>query len=73
MLECAHKLVADMFAADDVQIEVDPVVEVCQQVEDIMTDVQIILPFDIADLQNSDEHELDDVETRAGQVKYKVH
>ena len=68
----AHELFADMFAADDVEIEVDRVVEVRQQIEDLMGNGDIVLPASAADLKSVHDHELDDLQRRAGNVEKKV-
>lgn len=50
-----------MFATDNVQIEIDAVIEIGQQIEDMMRNVDIVLPSGIADLEDTDKHVLDDL------------
>ena len=61
-----------MFAADDVKIEIDRVVEIRQQIEHMFGDGDVILPFGVADSQRVNGHEFDDFETRTGNVKEKI-
>ena len=49
-----------MFATDNVQIEVDAVVEIGQEIEDIMRDIDIVLPSGITDFEGTDKHVFDD-------------
>lgn len=68
----AHEFVANVFAADDVEIEVDGVVQIGQQIEEVGRDRDVVLPFDIAHREHVAEGDLDDFETRAGHVQKQV-
>lgn len=61
-----------MFAADDVKIEIDRVVEIRQQIEHMFGDGDVILPFGVADSQRVNGHKFDDLETGTGNVKEKI-
>ena len=68
----AHELAANVFAADDVEIEVDGVVQIGQQIEEVGGDRDVVLPFGIADVEDVEDGHLDDFETRAGHVQKQV-
>lgn len=61
-----------MFPTDDVEIEIDRIVEIRQEIEDLLGNRDVVLPSNTADLKGMHDHELDDFQRRARNVKKKI-
>ena len=72
VFESANQFVANVFAADDVEIEVDAIVEIRQQIEDFTVQRDVVQPLHIADAKHRDQRCLHHFKTRTGHVKNEI-
>jgi hypothetical protein len=62
VFDSSKQLTADVLPADDVKIEVDPIVEVGQKIKDLVYNQHVVLPFASTYSKRMGKHELDDFE-----------
>ena len=72
VFESTDKFVSNVFTTDNVQVEIDAIVEVRQQIEDFVCDLHIVLEFHVTGVKDGDMHELDNVQTRSGNMEKKI-